>query len=354
MKTRMRTKKTGVMMTNKIMTGIIGVLALAAFVGCDRAHSLSEIEAQERSTRLYTNAMDDYRAGRLEAAIKGFERVVLDEPKSYSAHFQLATLLHDVRKDYIGAISHYRDYLALRPASDKATVATDRMKLCETLLTSDIIKKAAVGPETIKKENQKLTEERDALALKVRKLEVALDEAQKTIAGLKKDNESQHNLLSKLSASDDGGPKPTAKEALAELKAMEAEATRRRIKPTDAELLDDDEGTSSPTVRSRASEIAKYREEAAREEAADKKNRYAQAPSTNKTPVALRDATAKKKKPISIGRPDSYTVQEGDTLFAISTRFYGNASRWRAIRELNKATIPYDGRLRAGQVIKLP
>ena len=340
-------------MMNEIGLHVISLMAVVVLVGCDRAHSLSEIEAQERSTRLYTNAMDDYRAGRLEAAIKGFERVVLDEPKSYSAHFQLATLLHDVRKDYIGAISHYRDYLALRPASDKATVAIDRMKLCETLLTSEIVKKAAVGPETIKKENQKLTEERDALALKVRKLEVALDEAQKTITGLKKDNESQHTLLAKLSAADDGGPRTTAKEALAELKAMEAESVRRRIKPTDAELLDDDEGTSSPTVRARAAEIAKYREEAAREEAADKKNRYVQAPSTNRA-VALRDAVAKRKKPISIGRPDAYTVQEGDTLFAISTRFYGNASRWRAIRELNKATIPYDGRLRAGQVIKLP
>ena len=143
----------------KTINGRVGLCGLAAVcalaVGCDRARELSEKEALERSTRLYSNAMDDYRAGRLEAAIKGFERVVLDEPKSYSAHFQLATLLHDVRKDYIGAIAHYRAYLALRPASDKANVATDRVKLCETLLASEIIKKAAVGPDTIKKEMAK-------------------------------------------------------------------------------------------------------------------------------------------------------------------------------------------------------
>ena len=135
-------------------------VACVLMSGCDRARAISEIEAQERSTRLYTNAMDDYRAGRLEAAIKGFERVVLDEPKSYSAHFQLATLLHDVRKDYIGAIAHYRAYLALRPASDKATVAVDRMKLCETLLAADIVKKASVGPDVLKNENMKLAAER--------------------------------------------------------------------------------------------------------------------------------------------------------------------------------------------------
>ena len=54
------------------------------------------------------------------------------------------------------------------------------------------------------------------------------------------------------------------------------------------------------------------------------------------------------------GRPETYTVQEGDTLYRISTRFYGSSAKWRAIRELNKTTISTDGRLRAGQVIRLP
>ena len=47
-------------------------------------------------------------------------------------------------------------------------------------------------------------------------------------------------------------------------------------------------------------------------------------------------------------------LQEGDTLYRISTRFYGSSAKWRAIRELNKTTISTDGRLRAGQVIRLP
>lgn len=326
------------------------------FVGCERASTLSEIEDKERATRLYMNAMDDYRAGRLDAAIKGFERVVLDEPKSYSAHFQLATLLHDVRKDYIGAISHYRDYLALRPASDKATVAIDRAKLCETLLAADIIKKAAVGPETIKKENEKLTAERDELAAKVSKLSVALEDAERTIAGLKRDNASQHALLTKLASADDDGKRPdTAKAALAELKAIEAEESRRRVKPTDAELLDDDD--EKPSVAGHAAEIAKYRAEADREEKDDLKTRFVvrdKSAGKKDGSSPLKNAVWRKPKPAIPDRPSSYTVQEGDTLFAISTRFYGNASKWRAIRELNKATVPMDGRLRAGQILRLP
>ena len=334
----------------------IALAALAALLaGCDRVHSLSEIEAKERSTRLYTNAMDDYRAGRLDAAIKGFERVVLDEPKSYSAHFQLATLLHDVRKDYIGAIAHYRAYLALRPVSDKATVATDRMKLCETLLSAEIVKKAAVGPETIKKENQKLAEERDALVKKVRKLEVDLEEANRTIAGLKRDNESQHSLISKLTADDADAAPATAKQALAELKAIEEENARRSRRPTDAELLDDEEEPGS--LARRTAEIAKMRAEAEREEKADSDSRLAHAASTNRTGMASFASAfggGRKKRPAMPSHPETYTVQEGDTLYKISTRFYGNSSKWRAIRELNKATVSTDGRLRAGQVIRLP
>lgn len=330
----------------------LAVLAAVA-VGCDRANTLSEIEAQERSTRLYTNAMDDYRAGRLDAAIKGFERVVLDEPKSYSAHFQLATLLHDVRKDYIGAIAHYRAYLALRPASDKANVANDRVKLCETLLSSDIIKKAAVGPESLKREMQKLTEERDGLAAKVRKLELQLEEAEKQIVGLKKDNESQHAIIASFSEDGDVKRPTRAKDALAELAAMEAEDKRRSMKPTDAELLDDD----TPPSRTRTSaEISKLRAEAEREEQEDRKNAFAHSVTTNRSGFAMDTSFGKKKKSKanSAAIPETYTVQDGDTLFAISTRFYGNATKWRAIRELNKATIPMDGRLRAGQSIRLP
>ena len=76
----------------KTINGLVGLCGLAAVcvlaVGCDRARELSEKEALERSTRLYSNAMDDYRAGRLEAAIKGFERVV-HSLSGWSCHIPL-------------------------------------------------------------------------------------------------------------------------------------------------------------------------------------------------------------------------------------------------------------------------
>jgi nucleoid-associated protein YgaU len=52
--------------------------------------------------------------------------------------------------------------------------------------------------------------------------------------------------------------------------------------------------------------------------------------------------------------PETYTVEEGDTLMRISAKFYGTNRKWRDIREANKTNISSDGRVRAGQVIKLP
>ena len=102
----------------------------AALSGCAPSdQSITAAEARERSSTLYSTAMDDLQAGRIDAAIAGFEKVIRNEPKAYSAHFQLATLLQDSKQDYIGAIAHYREYMALRPASDKTTVAADRARL---------------------------------------------------------------------------------------------------------------------------------------------------------------------------------------------------------------------------------
>lgn len=345
----------------------IGMLAglLAVACGCDRGPSLSEIEERERASRLYTNAMDDLQAGRMDAAIKGFERVVLQEPKSYSAHFQLATLLQDVRKDYIAAIAHYRSYLALRPASDKATVAQDRVKLCETLLSAEVLRKAGGSASgKLAADNEKLTADRDALGAQVKKLETELAKAKKEIARLETENASKSRLLAKLSEADDVKASKTSavKEALATLRSERAEVERRHLTPTDAELLDEGD-EPEPVDRIRTSEdVRKLKGELARLDAepvppqagaAAGKGKDARAKPTSLESM-LGSAGQKKPKANAGGRPETYTVQSGDTLFKISMRFYGSPNKWRAILEANRAVISADARLRAGQVIRLP
>lgn len=399
MTTTMAARQRKEMTMNRHFVLRVGVFAglLATFCGCDKGPSLSEIEARERTSRMYTNATDDLQAGRMDAAIKGFERVVLKEPESYSAHFQLATLLQDVRKDYIGAIAHYRSYLALRPASDKATVAQDRMKLCETLLSAEVLRKAGGSASgKLAADNEKLAAARDSLEAQVKKLETELERAKKDIARLESEGASKSRLLRKLSEADDVRASKTSavKEALAEIRTEREEAQRRRLKPTDAELLDEpDDGSAtedrirtSQDVRKLKSELAAMdrdgrprkldvssaklddvspvpsrpdaggavRSAAEKSASGQDVSRAKKSGKPSSLDAVLGSATQKKPKATAGGRPETYTVQQGDTLFIISKRFYGAPNKWKAILNANRAMIAPDGRLRAGQVIKLP
>ena len=399
MTTTMAARQRKEMTMNRHFVLRVGVFAglLATFCGCDKGPSLSEIEARERTSRMYTNATDDLQAGRMDAAIKGFERVVLKEPESYSAHFQLATLLQDVRKDYIGAIAHYRSYLALRPASDKATVAQDRMKLCETLLSAEVLRKAGGSASgKLAADNEKLAAARDSLEAQVKKLETELERAKKDIARLESEGASKSRLLQKLSEADDVRASKTSavKEALAEIRTEREEAQRRRLKPTDAELLDEpDDGSAtedrirtSQDVRKLKSELAAMdrdgrprkldvssaklddvspvpsrpdaggavRSAAEKSASGQDVSKAKKSGKPSSLDAVLGSATQKKPKATAGGKPETYTVQQGDTLFIISKRFYGAPNKWKAILNANRAMIAPDGRLRAGQVIKLP
>lgn len=50
----------------------------------------------------------------------------------------------------------------------------------------------------------------------------------------------------------------------------------------------------------------------------------------------------------------TYTIEKGDTLSAVSKRFYGKAKFWRQIYEANRDTIEDPDRIFPGQTIKLP
>ncbi len=346
-------------MRNWIYAGLAALLT--GVWGCDRGPTLSELEARERSSRLFSNAMDDLNAGRVDAAIAGFERVVRQEPNAYSAHFQLATLLQDMRKDYIGAIVHYREYLALRPESDKATVAQDRLKTCTTLLEAEIVRKeGGRASDKLAQANDLLQKKQTALETEVARLKKDLAAAQADLDKATQENKKFRNLVSKFSEGDTGAPRniaaKSAREALAELKRMEVEEKRRRVRPTDAELLDEDD---EPAVSlAQTDEVKQLVAEAAAEDQADanKPQTKAGVKGKSKTDGGLASFLpgGPKKKDRDAGRPATYTVQAGDTLFSISKRFYGTNARWRDIRDANRLIIPQDGRVRQGQEIKLP
>ena len=348
---------------------LAGIVLAAGLAGCDRNMSIAEIEAKERTSRLYTTAMEDLQAGRTDPAIRGFEHVLVQEPRNYSAHFQLATLLQDIKKDYIGAISHYKSYLLFRPTSDKATIASDRMRVCDTLLGAEYLRKAGGKPtEKLSEENAKLEEETRKLKEQVKRLEGQLAKAQGEMEQLTAANKRYQRQISSLGADAEiGAPRKgvVTKEALAELKAMAGEQQRRKLRPTDAELLDDD---SAPEDRPLIAEAKRLKAESEKDENDAPRKIVLPAPVARSDDAAAAPhgkgtsggalgsfwANKGDQNKKAASHPETYVVQPGDTLSKISRRFYGSPAKWRAIREANKAIIPFDGRVTAGQELRLP
>ncbi len=357
-----------------LMSLRLAVVVLAVgLAGCDRNMSIAEIEAKERTSRLYTTAMEDLQAGRTDPAIRAFEQVLAQEPRNYSAHFQLATLLQDIKKDYIGAISHYKSYLLFRPTSDKATIASDRMRVCDALLSAEYLRKAGGKPtEKLSAENARLSDEVRKLGEQVKRLEGQLAKARGDVEQLTAANKRYQRQIASIGAdAENGKPRKdaVAKEALAELKALAGEQQRRKLRPTDAELLDDD---SSPEDRPLLAEAKRLKAESEKDEMDAPSKAASPAKGAKPGAGAATGATSAPAKKGAAGgaldsfwanrgdqkkgasRPETYVVQPGDTLSSISRRFYGTPAKWRAIREANKSIIPFDGRVTAGQELRLP
>jgi len=351
----------------------LAVACLFCLCGCTR-----EPDAPNNSS-VRANAMEDYQAGRIDAAIAGFEHVLKNDPKDYLAHFQLATLLQEQRKDYLGALVHFSLYLDMRPAEDKTTLAADRIEECKNMMLAAQARKGGVAPARTAGSadaDKKLAEESARLSAEVERL--------------RKENQNLRYLLSSLGETGKGrgaALSAEAKKLLAELRVSETEEPRRRsIIPTDKELLEDDSEdgplVSSPAVKDQISKVK--RDEASgsvRPPAIQKPNLPAdeaagptQPPPIRKPPLIVDRSTEPDPKPVpgaargggldgllgggaksaSPARPSTYVVQSGDNLMSIALRFYGSRSKWRDIQKANMVTIPADGRVKAGQTIKLP
>ena len=58
--------------------------------------------------------------------------------------------------------------------------------------------------------------------------------------------------------------------------------------------------------------------------------------------------------PTPSNAPRTYTIKSGDTLSAISNRFYGTSSRWIDIYQANRDRLSSESAIRVGQEIRIP
>jgi len=330
-------------MMNK--TFLAALAATLLFAGCSRERMANY--KRERSESHYQNAMADYSAGRLDDAKKGFIAAVKANPANASARFQLACLLQQEGKDYIGAICAFREYEALEPNSDKASLAKKREAMCLEELT----KALKGGGES---ESAALDKARKALDESRREVGAAKERADKAESRAKTLQE-ENARLRKMIALVGNEPESTVqneKDIHAMVSSLDAADARSGEKGDDrvtlpAEVL----RLAEEEEAQRLAPIVDGKDVAVASE--DGKGNAKKKTLVESLRGAEKNDKPEESKP-KIERPETYVVQEGDTLYRIAVRFYGKMSAWSEIRDANKAIISTDGRVRAGQKIVLP
>ena len=322
------------MTTKKTLTALAILTTLTA---CD--YAARKDLAEERESRHYRAAMADYKAGRIDAAISGFEKTIREEPANAGARFLYACLLQDSGKDSVGAYCAYREYISQHPESDKAAVAAKRMAICEKDVAQKLAEKHGIAADSASLARELESSRKDAVELRNRlaAAEKELEDSRKRIDSLVAERGRLVAIVKGIGDNVDQTPDAPSQKELRDLleEDEDDDGARERISADvariRAEEKDETEAGSSLLPARTAEDIAK-RDAAV---AAEQKRRE--------------DAAAAVPK-----HPPTYVVQEGDTLYRIAVRFYGRLSAWKRIRDANKAIISNDGRVRAGDTITLP
>ena len=314
------------------MKKAMALMALTILTACD--YSARKDIRSEHDDRLYRAAMDDYRAGRMDAAIEGLEKTVRGDPANASARFQLACLQQDLKKDFLSAYFGYREFVLQHPESDRARLAKDRMAVCEKEMARALsIRHGFNSAEGVSRELAVARAEIKELKDRVAAAEKNLGQSQERVRALSAERD---RLLAAVKGIGEARPESTdMKEVLKEKDLLDreddsvagaAQSVRSEKQLLESEEADENETGSSLLPAHKPEDLAKRTDEKPAEK-------------TEKTVPA---------------RPKAYVVQEGDTLYGIAKRFYGSIRPWKAIRDANKTLVSADNRLKAGDTLVLP
>jgi len=133
---------------------ILLVIALTT-VGCGR--NIRSLDERDRSLPLMQRAGAAAATGDFDGAADLYREALVYNPEAARAHLDLAFLLHDTMKDYVGAIYHYRGYVRLRPKTEKSDMIANRIRLAQQAFAARVLPEDREVGRTIKRLEQEVS-----------------------------------------------------------------------------------------------------------------------------------------------------------------------------------------------------
>lgn len=112
------------------------VMFLSVGGGCVKKVELSDEAEREHPDMKKARELEA--AGDTGAAKTVYEFILGRDPFMARAHLDLAFLLDKAGQDYVGAIYHFRRYLALRPETEKKAMIEDHVRLATLALVGTV------------------------------------------------------------------------------------------------------------------------------------------------------------------------------------------------------------------------
>lgn len=317
------------------------VLLGALFSGCTPESKLKPVD-NDFETPLFKRAKEKFELRDYEGSIALYEQVLRENPHMAKAHLELGLINDDKLGDYVSAIFHYRRYLALRPDGEKAGHVRQWIPRAEMAF-------AAQQPNSPLQNADELSRlQKENLTLKAE-----IEEARR----VRRELDAQLRAALAQPVSRAAAPPPQV-EPLVPTRPQSQAAAPPPPRPAPQAPANPPSVTPAAVAHAPVAQVPPARTPVAPPPAAQAPQPMrvaeAPAPAPPRAELVAPAATGTQPKAGPAGRVHS--VQEGETLWRIASRYYpGDAQRGvERIQEANRANVSDVTKLRVGQQLKIP
>lgn len=356
-------------------------LGLLAFCGCGLRNS------DEHSHPLFIRAEKARNANEMELAVKYYKRYLSINPESSRTHLLVASIYDENLDKPLLAVYHYERFLELVPRSSESEnvrkwlAAAQKKYYNRTRLKYNDPEDVGVLQNSLftterelkkyKQEVEKLKSLQKRLVLYARKLRDSEQKQKKEFNKLKADHEKTLKEMQKLKKelesirnkqekSEDetveADKNKDEEQAKSEEKVKESEnTTTEKVEDEDEpEMVAAPEKSAPVSDKPSVSEKPVVPEAESTPAAAKAKaeSKEMEAPAFMLTRGMTKPEPKQQKKKTIVSKV--YTVQKGDSLSAISRRFYGSSRYYKLIFDANRDILTSETSLLPGQVLKIP